>query len=363
MCYNQIKKREEKKDMGRYKWLLCACLILALVLLPVHANAEAETTNWVTSYERVLTAWNDQISEYPDNADTVPELSYLVYDIDKDSIPEMLVKFGTCEADYLGAIYAIQDGEVFQVGEEFGLAHSSFYSDPGENGIILMSGHMGFAYAERISLKDGYIEELLYEDDLNTRLQEDPNAEYIYPGDVIPGSVSLTLCRGNVILPLTHYEEISRCLEGVQPSAAKGQYPNQDTDFFESLISANGEVYAVTADGFTNDPGRIGFQELLRQNVVANWMQGDLSILSATPGDLNGDGQLECFIAASDGGSEIRIILSEQDGTVFAYLINYTDGYVLDSDGCIFCPSPYYPFRYRLIFDREQAFLLDLPIG
>ena len=116
----------------------------------------------------------------------------------------------------------------------------------------------------------------------------------------------------------------------------------------------------MTADGFTNSPGRIQFYDLLRQNVAANWMQGDLQILSATAADLNNDGQLECVLSASQGGSEMCIVLSKQDGTVYAYLINYTDGYALDPDGC-FRTTQYYINRSRLIFDAQQAFLLTLP--
>ncbi len=347
--------------MGRVTRFFCVCLILASGLFAAQAKAVAETPAWMAAYDGILTGWKSQIPEPSGEFDMVPELSYLIYDIDEDGVPEMVVKFGTCEADYRGAIYTFRDGRALQVGEERGLAHSSFYSDPGENGIIIMSGHMGYAHATRIFLNDGYAEELLYEDDLDARLRENPDADYIYPSDVIPGSVYLTLCRGDLTLPMTHYEEISRCLEGALPAAEKEQYPNQDEGFYANLISGNGEVYAVTADGFTNSPGRIGFLELLRQDVAAKWMQGDLSILSAAPADLNGDGQLECFLAASDGSSEVRIILSEQDGSVYAYLMNYAEGYELEEDGNIFCNLPYYQVRYRLIFDGEQAFLLTLP--
>ena len=347
--------------MKKHQRILCVCLILAFCLFPVQAVAEAESPVWMAAYEQILDGWKSQIAEVPADSFSVPELSYLVYDIDKDGTPELVVKYGTCEADYLGAIYTYRDGQASQIGEEFGLAHSSFYSDPGENGIIQMGGHMGYAYAVRISLGDGYTTEMLYEDDLNARLQEDEDADYVYPDEVIPGSVYLTLCRGDVTLPMTHYEEINSILEGAGPKTTEGQYPNQDPAFFDSLINGSGEVFAVTADGYTNSPGRIGFRDLLRQDVAASWMQGDLSILSVTPADLDGDGQLECFIAASAGSSEFRIMLHEQDGTVYAYLINYTDGFELDEDGTIFCALPYYHVRYRLIFDGEQAFLLYLP--
>ena len=347
--------------MRNYHRMLCVFLILALGLLPMQAGAKAEASDWTTAYEGILAAWKAQIAADPENVDINPELSYLVYDIDKDTIPEMLVKTGTCEADYHGAFYTFRDGQAVQISEEIGLGHSSFYSDPGENGIIMMWGHMGYASAVRISLAGGYQEEVLYEDNLNERLEEDPDADYIYPGDVVPGSVYLTMCPGNLTLAMTHYEEIMRCLDGVLPAAPEERYPNQDAAFFENLINGNGGVFAATADGFTNSPGRIGFQELLRQDVVVNWMQGDLSILSVTPADLNGDGKLECCVAASDGSSEVRIILSEQGGTVFAYLISYAEGYAPDAEGNLICSKPYGQFRYRLIFDGEQAFLLSLP--
>lgn len=348
--------------MRRFARFLCVCLILALGFVPAQTKAEAETPAWVTAYEQLLDGWKAQIPATRAEHGVDPELSYLVYDIDKDFIPELLVKFGTCEADFHGAIYSFRNGQAIAVSDELGLGHSSFYSDPGENGIIQMYGHMGYAGAARLSLVGGgIVSETLYEDNLNTRLEKDPDADYIYPGDVIPGSVYLTLCRGDLTLPMTHYVEISRCLEGALPVAAEARYPNQDAAFFETLMSGNGEVYAVTADGFAHSPGRIGFQELLRKDVMADWMQGDLSILSATPADLNGDGQFECFLAVSDGGSERRIILGEQDGVVYAYLMNYTDGYTLDANGDITCNSPYYAYRYRLIFDGAQAFLLNLP--
>ena len=339
--------------MKRNMILLSICLVLSVGLFSISASAEEPA--WAAAYEQVLAARRAEISAY-DTDYGIPELTYLLYDVDKDGTPELLVKIGTCEADYHGGIYIFRGGRAFQVGEDLGLGHSSFYSDPGENGIILMYGHMGYASASRISLKDGYAEEVLYEDNLNERLQEDPDANYVYPGDVIPGSVYLTLFRGDLTLPLTHYEEIRRYQEGV----ASGRYPNNDASFYDSLMEKNGEVYAVTADGYTNSPGRIRFRELLRKDAAANWMQDDLSVLSAAPADLNGDGQLECVLAVSDSGREMRIVLSEQDGRVYAYLMNYTDGYELDGDGC-FRTTLYGTTRYRMIFDAEQALLLILP--
>ena len=335
---------------------LCLALLLGLFASP----ASAEETGWVEAYEQILDQWAQRLAAEPVEYST-QELWYLAYDIDKDGTPELLVKAGTCEADYHGALYTWRDGRAFQFGEELGLGHSVFYSDPGENGLILMYGHMGYAQAVRISLTDGYAEELLYEDDLNARLQTDPDAEYVYPGDVIPGSVYLTPCRGNVKLGLTHYGEILRSLAGDSPVNTDTLLPSPDAAFYENLMENNGEVYAVTADGYTYSPGLIGFRDLLRQDVATNWMQGNLSILSMElPGDLNRDGKLDCVLRASDGGREMRIILSEQGGCVYAYLLNYTDGLVLDEDGS-FRETLYSTTRYHLVFDKDEAMLLVLP--
>ena len=347
--------------MKRALFALFLCLSLIFGLFAAPASAE-EPQSWIEAYEEILNTWRAQLSGEVDDFGYGPTLEYLIYDVDKDGSPELVVKAGTCEADYHGALYTFRNGHAFQVGEELGLGHSSFYTDPGENGIILMVGHMGYAWAERLSITDGFASETLYEDNLNARLESDPDAAYVYPGDVIPGSVYLTFCRGDLTIGLTHYGEIMRSLAGEYPAITTGLYPEPDAAFYEDLMANNGEVYAVTADGFTNSPGKLGFRELLRQDVAANWMQGDLVILSAAmPGDINNDGRLDCVLAASDGTSEMRIVLSKQDdGVVYAYLLNYTNGYEQDEDGN-FLSTLFGVYRFHLVFEKEQAFLLTLP--
>ena len=162
--------------MRRLKWFISVALILISGWCIEQASAKAAAPAWMTAYEEILSRWKSQTPEDPD---MVQELHYLVYDIDKDGTPEMIVRSGTCEADYHGALYTIRNGQAVQMGEELGLGHCSFYSDPEENGIIMMWAHMGYSSAVRISLTDGYSEELLYEDDLNARLQENPDADYV----------------------------------------------------------------------------------------------------------------------------------------------------------------------------------------
>ena len=342
---------------------LAFCLLLGLCAC---ASAHAETPDWAGAYAGILD--EKQAAFLEEEAAEGFDLywEYTLYDIDKDGVPEMIVKMGTCEADYHGEIYSVADGKAVLVEDELGLGHSSFYTDPGENGIILMQGHMGYAWAERLCLENGVLTgEELYEDDLNERLESDPDADYVYPGEIVPGAVYLNMFRLDLRLPLSHYEEIMGWLEGRFPEAAAGlTYPNDNPDFYDVVINAGGEVVAVAADAFSNSPGRIAFQDLLWQDVAANWMSGDLVVNSAQKADLNGDGKAECIVELSEGDPYVRMrfFLCEQDGTVYAYLNNYATGELtVDKNGNLLCSSEYYSSFYRLLFDGEEATLLLLP--
>ena len=345
--------------MKMIRKLLCVSLALILCLCAASPLASAEMPGWVGAYRAVLDGLMLRAAEESEALYSSMECSYALYDIDKDGVPELIVKLGTCEADYHGEIYGYADGQARLMLDELGLGHSSLYSDPGENGVIVMYGHMGYASAYRMRLDGNW--EMLYEDDLNARLQNDPDAEYVYPGDVIPGSAALPLCRAELSLPLTHYEEIAAVLCGNYPTAAEKRFPENNTAFFENWMSGNREAYAVTADGYTNSPGYIGFLELLRQNVAAEYMDGDMKILGYDYADLNGDGQLECLVTASRDYAEMCIILSEQNGTVYAYLNNYTENWKAQENGNILVDSPYYRYAWRLIFDGAEAFLMSVP--
>lgn len=341
-------------------------LILALVL-SLGAFASAEEPDWIRAYSAVLDEKQAEIEAMETEIGFSSGDGYTLYDIDKDGVPELIVKLGTCEADYHGEIYSAADGKAIRRVDEWYIGHSSLYTDPGENGLIVMHGHMGYAEAYRLTLgENGAESEVLYEDNLNDRLEADPNADYIYPEEYIPGAAYLTLYRMDLRLPLTCCEELQRCLEGRFPVAADAAYPQGDPEFFSRIMNENREVMAFTADGYTTNPGRIAFQDLLRQDTAALWMSGDLQIVSVQYADLNGDGQLECLVDLSEGenGLKMRFFLSEQDGTVYTYLQNYVpDELTVDRNGNLFGSTTYYSELSRLFFNGEEAMFLTLPLN
>lgn len=344
--------------------LLALCLLLSLPVL-----ASAEEADWQSAYAAILDEKEAELQAQAQDSwiDTTLGCGYSLYDIDKDGVPELMTKLGTCEADYHGEIYTFRDGQTICVCNEIGLGHSSYYSDPDENGIVLFGGHMGYAWAQRLTIEgDGVKSEDLYEDDLNARLEKDPAAEYVYPGDVISGSVYLPLFRMSLRLPLEKLDEIEENLSGRFPGAAADVvFKEEELAFYEKLIASNDEVFAVTADGYTKSPGTIGFQDLLRQDAAADYMSGDFTIQSARPADLNGDGKPEyvLFLSTADGNSRLCCCLNEQEGRVYAYLLNYyAPSGAVDSNGNLYFSAEYYQELYHLIFDGEEALALMLPL-
>ncbi|MBO7422051.1 MAG: hypothetical protein J6T99_01540 [Oscillospiraceae bacterium] len=340
---------------------LVLCMVFCLLAGSTSAAAE---TGWQEAYRSVLDELvRDRDPQYRN--DVAIESSYLLYDVDKDGTPELIMKTGTCEADYKGTFYTFRDGAAVKV-DEFGMGHSSLYSDPGENGIILHNGHMGYAFGARFSLVDGQLAyEDIFEDNLNSRLQEDEDAEYIPVENFVPGACYLTLCDAELDLPITQYEEIRQALDGEFPKPTELRWPKDDAEFYVKVITENRTVYAVPTDRFANQPGQIGFQDLLKKDVAAQWMSGDLQILGAQPADLNGDGKLEGVLElAEDGsGSRICIYLSEQDGEVYAYLQNYApEAIAVDGNGNLLMTYFYSMDLQRLFFDGDECLLIRLPM-
>ena len=227
---------------------LTLCLLLSVPVL-----ASAEEAGWQDAYAAILSEIEAALQAQAQDSwiDTTLGCGYSLYDIDKDGVPELMTKLGTCEADYHGAIYTFRDGQALCVCDEIGLGHSSYYSDPDENGVVLFGGHMGYAWAQRLRLEgNGIRSEDLYEDDLNARLAEDPEADYVYPGDVIPGSVYLPLFRMALRLPLEKLDEIEENLSGRFPGAAADiVFSEEELALYERLIASNDVVIAVSADG------------------------------------------------------------------------------------------------------------------
>lgn len=110
----------------------------------VPASGKATFTDRLDSYadlykEVVQKTW-DEI--YGKN-DGLVSISYALYDIDRDQIPELLFKHGTCEADFRIDVYTVDlDARLMHIAS-LGGGHTSFARDEKTNELVLVWGHMG----------------------------------------------------------------------------------------------------------------------------------------------------------------------------------------------------------------------------
>lgn len=122
-------------------------------------------------YKKILSQYSENIgsSDYPYYH------TYTVYDIDKNGTPELIIRDGNCEANYVFKVYTYTTNAVY-IGESNG-GHIALYAIDKQDGIYAHFGHMGMESLDRIYIKGGT---LLKEEIRPMRSFEDGNQEYIY---------------------------------------------------------------------------------------------------------------------------------------------------------------------------------------
>lgn len=295
----------------------------------------------------------DQLMEYGYGVD-----GYYLYDVDKDEVPELIVKFGTCEADYDGRLYTFDGEKAVYVGE-FSLGHSGLATCPSQNGVILNYGHMGGAYMQKMTLKNG---ELEFEELLSETLGDDPDASYTLPGEVIPGADTLSEMKPEDTLPIDIYQTWIQNLEAdIEPTTVEDE--NLEQRYLDTILH-NGTVVGITADGYGGDTGTCTMEEYLGPNMVDRYADAGMVVEAYTYIDMNGDGSEECVLRLrgadpeeSDDLSGKWVVLSEQGSTMYAYCINYTMTYTLLENGAFRPNDAYSTNNFRILFDKDQCFL------
>lgn len=164
------------------------CMTLIFVFQPISASASAKTdmTNLLTQYKKKnykkAKTYNKKLNRYAKEAsvakmskkmknaykkviETYPlkndgEFLWGVYftDMDNDKKAELLLTYGCCEADLKLLVYKYQNGKAVKVAETYGAGHSTFHAYPSRNGIVQLSGHMGYETIYVLTLKDGKIQ-------------------------------------------------------------------------------------------------------------------------------------------------------------------------------------------------------------
>lgn len=90
---------------------------------------DGETIGWRKIYAETLGNFN----KLYENTNDKP--TYCIYDINKDDIPELIVKTGTCEADYKYEYFSYINNTATKIGERKGI-HTCLMTYPSGNGIV-----------------------------------------------------------------------------------------------------------------------------------------------------------------------------------------------------------------------------------
>lgn len=109
--------------------------------------------------------------------DGLVSISYAFRDLDANGIPELLLKYGTCEADFAIDVIALdEEGEEKKICE-FGGSHTSFAYDENTGDLAIVWGHMGAAGIDYYAWENGG---LVQKDHYNFEInEENPSYEKV----------------------------------------------------------------------------------------------------------------------------------------------------------------------------------------
>ncbi len=83
--------------------------------------------------------------------------NYFLTDINKDGVPELMIRYGSCEADVRSIFYTYKNGKAVQIGIKY-VSHAGFFAYPDGNGLIVQTAHQGYETLKKITWSNGKIQ-------------------------------------------------------------------------------------------------------------------------------------------------------------------------------------------------------------
>lgn len=103
---------------------------------------------------------SSKLDQAKSNDPTRYDITYAFADIDENGVSELMIKVGTCEADYNISIYSYDKDEgAYLLKDGLSGGHTGFYWDNDNDCLALVMQHQGVGSVDRIHLKDGEINE------------------------------------------------------------------------------------------------------------------------------------------------------------------------------------------------------------
>lgn len=268
---------------------------------------------------------------------------YSLYDVDEDGMPELFVSYnmGT-----LKRCYTFRDGEVALAGE-FPCTRSQLYTCPGESAFLVYCASNSYTALWKYPMEEGTLgpEQTLFSEVFT----EEKLPEYIEPDEAVPGAEYIGY------FPTHRSPPVSGPDGRPYPSAGKalllpvcdwygGPAPtghSSETARAAILAALDGEteLYGAPAVSYFGDTGWTTWEEYIQPGAANPYGDTPLQIAQHVWLDLNGDGQEECVLQLETARHGVEheyggtVVLSEQDGAVYAYCLGFFDHLSLYSDG------------------------------
>lgn len=268
---------------------------------------------------------------------------YCLYDIDGDGVPEMLIEYGNCSAAEYTRVYGWADGAVTELGG-FSSGHASLYTWPGENAVAFNWSHMNGRFVDKISIQSGTLaQETVFEETYGGGDETYTDIEDIVPGcmELRPTRTTLGLTFGEeadssadtpLTLPIDDYGKERTPAEPDPAGDAAARAAIQ------AVLDGKAALTGVSADGFGGDTGEMLLEDYLAPGGVDRYAEKPMEIVGLAWVDMDRDGRTECLLRLEHGAEDsfsgtTYVILSRQDGRVYAYCCNYCESYEVNGEG------------------------------
>lgn len=271
-----------------------------------------------------------------------PAYCYYVYDIDNNGVPELFIKYGTCEADYSIEIYTYEDS--LKLIKKSGAAHQAYYSIPG-TGMLVWWAHMGDSSISKLTLSGGELKS-------ESVSSETTTGEYKKPSDFYAGATSFDGCQMDNPLAIVGY--------GIEfPETGSSDKNAEAKAKIKEVMEKNGKVYLSFTNYFDDreNKGIMNFNDLKKKGNLNKYYS--LTKNHESWGDLNKDGQEECLIvfdSTKKKTSGSSVVLSYQNGQVYAYYVFYAKDSMEIKNGRIVIPDSYGTSEESLCFYKDLAY-------
>lgn len=138
-------------------------LIIVLLFHFINDNNYSNAKMTITKSE-LMNLYKDKLLSYIKEDDN--QLEYTIFDINKDNIPELIIKSGDSEATYEFIFYTYNennssyayDDYVVYAGTSYG-GHSSLYETTNKNYLVNLYSHMGSTSGFDLTLENDWIVE------------------------------------------------------------------------------------------------------------------------------------------------------------------------------------------------------------